>query len=169
MTTTESIRTGTIIAAIVGTTLTGVAAYAVYFDYKRRNDVEFRKSLKRESKKQAKAAKVEAERSEKTEKHELRQMVDEAVEEGWPQGAEEKESYFMEEVGMGEKLCQQRMIHLAPKLWLKVAYADIHFAAGMTKEAALCFFKALRVYPQPKELMTIYDKTVPKVSTTWHE
>ena len=35
--------------------------------------------------------------------------------------------------------------------------------AGLTKEAALCFFKALRVYPQPKELMTIYDKTVPKV------
>lgn len=35
--------------------------------------------------------------------------------------------------------------------------------AGMTKEAAICFFKALRVYPQPKELMTIYDKTVPKV------
>jgi len=30
-------------------------------------------------------------------------------------------------------------------------------------EAALCFFKAMKVYPQPKELMGIYDKTVPKV------
>ena len=29
-------------------------------------------------------------------------------------------------------------------------------------EAALCFYKALKVYPQPKDLITIYDKTVPK-------
>jgi import receptor subunit TOM20 len=31
-------------------------------------------------------------------------------------------------------------------------------------EAALCFYKALKVYPQPSDLITIYDKTVPKVS-----
>ncbi len=29
-------------------------------------------------------------------------------------------------------------------------------------EAALCFYKALKVYPQPKDLIGIYDKTVPK-------
>lgn len=29
-------------------------------------------------------------------------------------------------------------------------------------EAALAFYKALRVYPQPKDLISIYDKTVPK-------
>lgn len=34
--------------------------------------------------------------------------------------------------------------------------------AGAEKEAASSFFKAMRVYPQPPELMTIYDKTVPK-------
>ena len=28
--------------------------------------------------------------------------------------------------------------------------------------AALCFYKALKVYPQPKDLINIYDKTVPK-------
>lgn len=33
-------------------------------------------------------------------------------------------------------------------------------------EAALCFYKALKVYPQPSDLITIYDKTVPKVSRT---
>ena len=32
-------------------------AYAVYFDHKRRTDPQFRKALKRESKRQAKAAK----------------------------------------------------------------------------------------------------------------
>ena len=29
-------------------------------------------------------------------------------------------------------------------------------------EAALCFYRALKVYPQPSDLMKIYDKTVPK-------
>ena len=29
-------------------------------------------------------------------------------------------------------------------------------------DAALCFYKALKVYPQPKDLIGIYDKTVPK-------
>lgn len=107
---TESVRTSTVVAAVVGTTITGLAAYAVYFDYKRRNDVEFRRNLKREAKKQAKAAREEAEGNDKKDKQELRQMVDEAVEEGWPTAAEEKETYFMEEVGMGEKLCQQCML-----------------------------------------------------------
>lgn len=29
-------------------------------------------------------------------------------------------------------------------------------------EAALCFYRALKVYPQPADLIGIYDKTVPK-------
>lgn len=29
-------------------------------------------------------------------------------------------------------------------------------------EAALCFYRALKVYPQPRDLIQIYDKTVPK-------
>lgn len=29
-------------------------------------------------------------------------------------------------------------------------------------QAAVCFYKALKVYPQPKDLVGIYDKTVPK-------
>ncbi|KAJ4332838.1 mitochondrial import receptor subunit tom20 [Ascochyta clinopodiicola] len=29
-------------------------------------------------------------------------------------------------------------------------------------EAALCFYRALKVYPNPRELINIYDKTVPK-------
>jgi mitochondrial import receptor subunit TOM20 len=30
-------------------------------------------------------------------------------------------------------------------------------------EAAMAFFRALKVYPQKSELINIYDKTVPKV------
>lgn len=29
-------------------------------------------------------------------------------------------------------------------------------------EAAIAFYKALKVYPQPRDLIAIYDKTVPK-------
>ena len=29
-------------------------------------------------------------------------------------------------------------------------------------EAAVCFYKALKVYPQPRDLISIYDKTVAK-------
>jgi hypothetical protein len=36
-------------------------------------------------------------------------------------------------------------------------------------EAALCFFRALKVYPNAEELFQIYDKTVPKVCFRWYK
>ncbi|KAI4188019.1 MAG: hypothetical protein L6R41_002433 [Letrouitia leprolyta] len=104
------------------------AAYAVYFDHKRRTDPEFRKSLKRESRRIAKAAKEEAEAQGAQQKQAIRDAVTEAQEEGFPTSVEEKETFFMNMVGQGEALCQN----------------------------------ALKVYPQPGDLITIYDKTVPK-------
>ena len=105
----NSPRTSTIVIASIGTIVTGALAYAIYFDYRRRHDVDFRRNLKRESKKQAKVAKVEAESSKKQERQELRDLVDEANEEGFPTDADEKEAFFMQEVGQGEQLCQQSM------------------------------------------------------------
>jgi import receptor subunit TOM20 len=70
-------------------------------------------------------------------------MVAEAKEEGFPTDVEEKEAYFMNEVAHGEQLAQDGSDNV---------------------EAAFCFYKALKVYPQPGDLITIYDKTVPKVS-----
>jgi hypothetical protein len=47
---------------------------------------------------------------------------------------------------------------------LTMDYADKAVETESQKlEAALCFFRALKVYPQPDELVNIYDKTVPKV------
>lgn len=102
----STVKTSTIVAASIGTVVTGCLAYAVYFDYKRRNDVGFRKALKRESRRQAKAAKEEADGAKDREREEIKAMVDEANEEGFPEGADEKEAFFMEEVGAGERLCQ---------------------------------------------------------------
>ena len=38
----------------------------------------------------------------------------------------------------------------------------MHAVGSDQIEAALCFYKALKVYPQPGDLISIYDKTVPK-------
>ncbi len=79
-------------------------AYAVYFDYRRRNDPQFRKQLKKESKRQARAAKEEAEANTVRQRQAIRSAVEEAKEEGFPTDVEEKEAYFMQEVARGEGL-----------------------------------------------------------------
>lgn len=94
--------------------LTPRTAYAIYFDHKRRSDPEFRKALKRESRKQARAAKEEAEAQGAQQKKAIKAAVEEAREEGFPTNVEEKEAYFMSEVGRGETLCQDGMIWAPP-------------------------------------------------------
>lgn len=139
-------------------TVTHHAAYAVYFDHKRRTDPGFRKSLKRESRRIAKAAKQEAEAQGAQQKQAVRDAVTEAQEEGFPATVEEKETFFMNMVGQGEALCQSGESGRPSREHnlLMQESESTHI------EAALCFYKALKVYPQPGDLITIYDKTVPK-------
>ncbi|KAJ9119407.1 hypothetical protein QFC24_005640 [Naganishia onofrii] len=120
---------------------TGVVGYAAWFDYKRRNDPVFRKNLKREHKKvHASAAKEEKVRKVKNTAL-LKASLVEISQETLPTSPQEREQYFMEQVAMGEGLA----------------------ATGPVNEvsAALCFYRALRVYPSPVELIMIYQKTVP--------
>ncbi|KAI9770578.1 MAG: hypothetical protein M1840_003168 [Geoglossum simile] len=135
-------KTSTVVALSVGTVATGLLAYAIYFDHRRRNDPNFRKSLRREHRRQAKAAKEETEAHGVLQREAIKAAMAEAKEEGFPTDAEEKETFFMSEVSRGEQLCQE-----GPELAV---------------EAALCFYKALKVYPQPRSLISIYDNTVPK-------
>ena len=86
------------------------AAYAIYFDHRRRTDPEFRKALKRESRKEARAAKEEAEAQGAQQKRAIKAAVEEAREEGFPTNVEEKEAYFMSVVAKGETLCQDGML-----------------------------------------------------------
>lgn len=83
-----------------------ITAYAVYFDHKRRSDPEFRKALKRESRREARAAKEEAEAQGVQQRQAIEDAVREAREEGFPTDVGDKETYFMNEVGQGEVLCQ---------------------------------------------------------------
>ena len=91
-----------VLVLLINCNLTFAIAYAVYFDYKRRNDTEFRKALKRESRRQARAAKEEKEAQGKEQEAAIKQAVDDAKAAGFPPTLEEKEAYFMEEVAQGE-------------------------------------------------------------------
>jgi len=133
------VATSTVVTASVAVTVGGLLAYAVYFDHRRRTDPNFRKELKRESRRQARAAKEEAEADKIKEKAAIKEAVKAAQEEGFPQNVEEKEAYFMEEVAQGEMLSQSGTDNFA---------------------AALYFYRALKVYPEPSDLVNIYDKTV---------
>ncbi|KAF1362725.1 protein import receptor MAS20 [Lizonia empirigonia] len=144
----SAIKTSTVVALSIGTVVTSLLAYAVYFDNRRRNDPEFRKALKKESKRTQRAAKEEAEHHGAEQKKAIRDAVALANDEGFPKDPEEVEAYFMQEVAQGEGLVQ------------KEKPADIPGADNI--EAALCFYRALKVYPNPRELINIYDKTVPK-------
>ncbi|KAJ1032703.1 hypothetical protein NDA16_000725 [Ustilago loliicola] len=123
----------------------GVAGigYALYFDHKRQTDPAFRKSLRKESKKSSKADKKEAAKRAQQEDGFIQDLLQEVRAPGtFPSGVEEREQYFLKYVSLGEQL----------------------FAMGTDKylEAAAAFFKALKVYPQPVELIMIYQKAVPK-------
>ncbi|KAF2772903.1 protein import receptor MAS20 [Teratosphaeria nubilosa] len=131
----------TILLASTAVVATGCLAYALYFDHRRRSDPEFRKSLKKQHKKIAKSSELEAKASERSQKQRIKNAVDEAAREGFPTDPEETEGFFMQEVARGEGMCGD---------------------GSDPVEAALCFYRALKVYPQPRELINIYDKTVPK-------
>lgn len=104
--TSPSIPTSTIVTAAIGGALTLVLGYAIYFDHKRRTDAEFRRTLKKETRKLEKAAKEEKELEGKKRRLEIRAAVDRVNAEGLPKDPEEVEGYFMEEVAEGERLCQ---------------------------------------------------------------
>ncbi|KAF1919732.1 mitochondrial outer membrane translocase complex, subunit Tom20 domain-containing protein [Ampelomyces quisqualis] len=156
----SSLKPSTIAAISVGTVVTGVLAYAVYFDHKRRNDPDFRKQLKRESKRTQRAAKEQEEAQGEEQKKAIRDAVERANEEGFPKDPEEIEAYFMQEVAQGEGMVQKSTGH--PET-VHIGNGGTNYATGADNvEAALCFYRALKVYPNPRELINIYDKTVPK-------
>lgn len=81
-------------------------AYAVYFDYKRQSDPNFRKSLKKNNKKVEQTAKQEAEAGAAARVVELKNALEQVKRNGeLPTDLEEKESFFMSQVALGESLC----------------------------------------------------------------
>ncbi|GFZ52104.1 hypothetical protein JCM24511_09877 [Saitozyma sp. JCM 24511] len=137
-----SARSATQIALLTAATaVTGLVGYAVYFDYMRRNNPEFRKNIRKQHKKLAAEAETRAKEERERNTKALRAALVEIQMEDQPVSPEQQEAYFQEQVAEGEKLASQ-----GPDLYV---------------EAATHFYRALRVYPQPVELLMIYQKVVP--------
>lgn len=68
-------------------------------------------------------------------------VITDALGEVYPETSEGKEKYFLEQSSLGESLCLQ-----GPKYY---------------NDAILPFYKALKVYPAPQELIIVYQKTIP--------
>lgn len=129
------------------TTLTAIAAtaivgYAVYFDYNRRNSPEFRKSLKKKSIKQKKIAAKEEAETKKSKVEAIKKALNDDLEANpVPTALDKKEEFFMQQVALGEQLAVQ---------------------PDKKIDAALCFYKALVVYPNPTDILGIYQRSVPE-------
>ncbi|KAI8092796.1 uncharacterized protein BX664DRAFT_328170 [Halteromyces radiatus] len=127
----------------IGLVATGIVvvsglSYIVYYDYKRRNDPHYRKQQKRERKREIKKAN-------KNQKEEafatIQKVLDQVAQDEFPTLAEEKEVYFMNQISLGESLA---------------AKGEAYY-----HESVLPFYRALKVYPKPLDLIMIYQKTVP--------
>lgn len=129
----------TIIFAGIVTSLTAFVGYALYFDYKRRNDVEFRKTLRKQQKKISKsmASKKTTDKIEISQVQ-LLQEVRTIKKEVFPTSAEEREKYFS----------------------LQVNQAEIMQHQGEELAAALHFYRALCVYPNPTGLIQLYQQAI---------
>jgi mitochondrial import receptor subunit TOM20 len=80
----------------------------VFFDYRRRHSPEFRKALRRNEKKQARAAKDQAVAHQQAQRQAIKRVVDDAKDEGFPTDPDGREAYFLEQVQNGELLGSDR-------------------------------------------------------------
>ncbi|ORX41808.1 MAS20-domain-containing protein [Piromyces finnis] len=142
MPTKKQIIVGTVSALAVGS-----IAYAVYFDYKRRNDPEFRKQLKKQRKK---AKKIRSVKTETKPKDEASLKIENQIEaikkvindEPIPTEMEAKETFFMQQLQKGEMLSYQGE-----------PYYEV---------SALCYYRAFKVYPNPTELIVLLQRSTPE-------
>ena len=74
---------------------------------------------------------------------------------------QESEQYFLEHVAMGESLANKGPLKT---IWLvTLTYRLLYWTGPQFEvEAAVAFFKALKVYPAPHELIQIYQRTLPE-------
>jgi import receptor subunit TOM20 len=98
--------------------------------------------LERERKKASKIVKETQEKELVTVESLIQSVLDAVAKETFPESPEGKEAYFMEKVQLGETLCGKGE-----------AFYD---------ESVEYFYKALKVYPAPLELIMIYQKSLPE-------
>lgn len=112
----------------------------MYFDYQRRHSAEFRRALRKREQKYLKQKEQAAEAQKLDLKRRLETVLKESlVNDPLPVDMASREQFFVQEVGRADELINTN--------------AD-------PVETALAFYRALAVYPNPIDLMGIYDKSV---------
>ncbi|KNE58847.1 hypothetical protein AMAG_04388 [Allomyces macrogynus ATCC 38327] len=120
--------------------------YAAFFDYKRRADPSFRRNLRKQRKRVEKkkteedSAKARDVAASGGAADGLEAEIEALLNEPLPTTPEAKEAFFMEQLSKGETLAKN-----GPEFF---------------KLAAAFFYKALKVYPAPAELVMLYQKTL---------
>jgi len=89
----------------------------------------------------------------------LREVLQQVKTEEGPKSPEEKETYFMTQVNVGEQLALQG-VHCFLVFIDKMLIIDRREGPKFYLPSATAFFRALRVYPAPVELIVIYEKTI---------
>ncbi|CCK68567.1 TOM complex receptor protein TOM20 KNAG_0B01200 [Huiozyma naganishii CBS 8797] len=117
-------------------------AYAAYFDYQRRTNPNFRKQLTKRAKLQEKQKKQDEEDQKKAKITDLTLfLTNQIAKDPIPTDPAVRESTFTSSVEQGEALTN---------------------VPDKEKEAAFKFYKALTVYPNPADLLGIYQRTIPE-------
>lgn len=131
------------VLAVTGVlTAVSLTGYAIYFDYKRRTNPEFRKHLRHKLNKQAALEKKEKDEAKQVKlQHVSEFLTQELASDPIPTDPSQRESTFTANVEVGERLSM---------------------AAGKELESASKFYKALSVYPNPADLLGIYQRSVPE-------
>lgn len=92
----------------------------------------------------------------------LREALEQIKNEESPSTPDEKEAYFMSQVGMGEQLSVKGAFLSNVETDSMRSLMRVVLGPAFYLAAAMSFFRALRVYPSPVELIVIYQKTVPE-------
>ncbi|KAG4086682.1 MAS20-domain-containing protein [Neocallimastix lanati (nom. inval.)] len=136
MPTKKQVVVGTVSALAVGT-----LCYAIYFDHKRRNDPQFRKKLTKKIKKTRDENKPKDEASLRIE-NQIEAIKKVINDEPIPTEMEAKETFFMQQLQKGEMLSYQGE-----------PYYEV---------SALCYYRAFKVYPNPTELIVLFQRSTPE-------
>lgn len=115
-------------------------SYLVYFDYQRRHNPEFRRKLRKREQKYQKEKELLAEAKKNVIKSKVEKILRDSLKnDPLPESMDAREKFFVVEIGRADELTNQGADEV---------------------ETALAFYRALCVYPNPIDLLNIYDKSV---------
>ncbi|KAI8340792.1 hypothetical protein BC941DRAFT_371277 [Chlamydoabsidia padenii] len=112
--------------------------FVIYYDYQRRKNSTYPRKKSTEKRREIKQA---VKRSKRDTLSTIQKVLDQVAQDEYPTLTEEKEAYFMNQVSQGESL---------------VAKGETYY-----HDSVLPFYRALKVYPKPLDLIMMYQKTVP--------